>query len=399
MPRRESSDEIPLSVMLVGTATNVGGMERVICGLARNLPSHGLRVRTVFPVASGSDTLIAWCRDQGVEAAARDDVLDASAPHSLTRARAFRTMIQRSGVDIVNLHYGDNFLSLWDVLAARSSGLRTKVVVSIHHPTPWAETSARKRLMTAVGALMVHGVTTFSRATLQILSSTPIPRRRLHRIPCGISVPQNSPTRGEARRALGISDDLFVIGSLARLVEHKGIDTLISAMDAEDLEGSLLVVGGDGPLRQALQRQAEMCEHVNARFLGRLKEVDSLLAASDVFALPSRLEGFGLVYVEAAMHGVPSIGTFVGGIPDAVVDGVTGLLVEVDDLDELRGALRRLHSDPELRARLGVAARRRARTELDEQTMAHRFAELFTRIRAKRSRWSRTRRLLGSRAE
>ena len=169
-----------------------------------------------------------------------------------------------------------------------------------------------------------------------------------------------------------------MVGSLARLVEHKGIDLLIRALDVEDLD-CLLVIGGDGPLRAQLEQQAANSQRVDARFLGRVEEVDSLLAACDVFVLPSRLEGFGLVYLEAAMHGVPSIGTRVGGVPDAIVDGSTGILVGVDDLTELRNAIRGLQSDPDLRERMGEAARKRAMTELDEVTMARRFGDVFAR--------------------
>jgi glycosyltransferase involved in cell wall biosynthesis len=96
-----------------------------------------------------------------------------------------------------------------------------------------------------------------------------------------------------------------------------------------------------------------------------------------VFALPSRLEGFGLVYVEAAMYGVPSVGYRVGGVPEAVLDRRTGILVEPGDIVGLRRALIELRDDSTLRQTLGRAARQRAHAELDEDTMVRRFIELF----------------------
>jgi glycosyltransferase involved in cell wall biosynthesis len=94
-----------------------------------------------------------------------------------------------------------------------------------------------------------------------------------------------------------------------------------------------------------------------------------LLAAADVFVLPSRIEGFGLVYIEAAMHGVPSVGCAVGGVPEAIADGVTGLLVPPGDVDALRDAIVNLRTHPEWRARLGATARTRALTEFTDHRM------------------------------
>jgi glycosyltransferase involved in cell wall biosynthesis len=96
-----------------------------------------------------------------------------------------------------------------------------------------------------------------------------------------------------------------------------------------------------------------------------------------MFARPSLLEGFGLVYVEAGMYGVPSVAYRVGGVPEAVLDRQTGILVDAGDIDALRKALIELRHDAELRQTLGDAARRRAREELDEGTMVRRFAALL----------------------
>ena len=352
----------------------------MVCGIARNLALLDMSVYTVVPRSEQSEALLAWCNDQGVAAEAHEAVLDASAPHSIRSAYSLWSLIRQIDPSVVNLHYGDNFVSLWDILAARLSKPSRKVVASIHHPTPWASTSRRKRAMTALGCRLADAITTFSRATEDILVQTPISRSRIERIPCGIAVPPNLIERTDARRELGLDEDTFVVGCVARLVSHKGVDILIDAMDTEALHESTLVIVGDGPIRGELEQRAASVPHLDVRFLGRVKSVDDVLAACDVFALPSRLEGFGLVYVEAAMHGVPSVGTKVGGIPDAVIDGVTGLLVDVDDVDAFRRALVALATDPTFRRELGTAARERAITELDDHTMAVRFAGLFRRL-------------------
>jgi phosphatidylinositol alpha-1,6-mannosyltransferase len=94
--------------------------------------------------------------------------------------------------------------------------------------------------------------------------------------------------------------------------------------------------------------------------------VERVFAAADFFCLPAvwgrngEFEGFGLVYVEAGLRGLPAIGTQLGGIPDAVVDGETGLLVPTDDPQALATAIARFVEQPDLRRRMGAAARRYA---------------------------------------
>lgn len=364
--------------MIVCTAAHIGGMQRIVCGLARQLTKVGWRVRTFFPQSTNDDALLEWCSRQRVDASVDPAVLGASAPHSWVSASELRRLVETTAPDVVNVHYGDNFLSIWDILAVRSAGLRRPLVASIHHPTAWRGTLWRKRAMTAVGGRGTSAIATFSGATRDMLLATPLPARKVHRIPCGIAVPADPPSRAEARRALGIRADEVVVGSLGRLVAHKGFDVLLDAMDCDELADTLLVIAGDGPLRSDLEARAVGTARV--RFLGHVEDERLLYAAIDVFALPSRLEGFGLVYVEAAMHGVPSVATRVGGIPDAVIDGHTGVLVEVDDVRAVRAALVRLRSDPDLRRSLGERARCRARTDLDEVTMARRYNDLFQQL-------------------
>lgn len=381
------------SVLLISTAANIGGMERVVCSLSRGLSARGWDVRTVFPECDDAHSLLAWCTEQGVDAETHPAVTEAAAAHSWRTSAALRELVREYDPDVVNLHYGDNFLSLWDAIGVRLSGRRV-AVASIHHPTPWTRDSRRKRAMTAIGARLVHGVTTFAGATRDIISDAGVPTSRIAVIPCGVRVPVEPADRSAARPLLGVSPDAFVVGTLARLVGYKGIDVLIDALDCPELEGTVLLVGGDGPARSALEAHAESCVHVDARFLGRIPRIDDLFASLDVFALPSELEGFGLVYVEAAMYGVPSVATSVGGVPDAVDDGVTGVLVEPGDADAIRHELIAMRKDPEHRRRLGNAARHRAVHELDENTMVRRFDTLFRRLERSPSGRGRRRALM-----
>lgn len=366
------------SVAFLSTAGNIGGMERVVCNLAYEFAARDWPVRTLFPSTSDNTALLQWCRDQDVHAETSTAFLDAAAPHRWRNVRQLRDVLRHLDPDIVNLHYGDNFVSLKDVLAARLSGKR-RCIVSVHHPTAWQNTIFKKRLMTRLASMLADEITTFSRATYTIMREIGVPTSKLHLIPCGVRAPQCLPERNAARKLLHIPEDAIVIGSLARLVPHKGIHELIEAVAriVDTVPNMLLIITGDGPERASLEALAarQLGQHV--RFLGRVPDVNVFFAACDLFALPSHLEGFGLVYVEAAFHGIPSVGTRVGGIPDAVVDEHTGLLVPVGDGAALTCALRRLIANPVLRQQLGEHARARARAELSARSMADRFEDVF----------------------
>ncbi len=164
--------------------------------------------------------------------------------------------------------------------------------------------------------------------------------------------------------------------SIGRLVEpHKGIDQVLRALPA--LLGALpdvrLVVLGDGPLRARYERIARACGVSGAVvWTGQVDEADkgALLTGVRALVLLSRaspaaaqFEGFGIALVEAALAGRPSIAGNSGGIPDAVVDGETGLLVDPSDPAQFTRAARALLEDTALATRLGEAARRRAERE------------------------------------
>jgi glycosyltransferase involved in cell wall biosynthesis len=133
---------------------------------------------------------------------------------------------------------------------------------------------------------------------------------------------------------------------VGRLSEEKGVREL-----AEAAHGLPLRVVGDGPLRALLPETAGF---VPPGELGPWYE------RAAVVVVPSRREGYGMVAREAMAYGRPVVATGVGGLLDAVEDGVTGLVVPPGDVDALRTALERLLGDLELRARLGAAARERA---------------------------------------
>jgi phosphatidyl-myo-inositol dimannoside synthase len=175
--------------------------------------------------------------------------------------------------------------------------------------------------------------------------------------------PLDETQRAATRARYGLDPDRPLVLGLSRLVPRKGFDVVIDAVGA--LRHVQLAIAGSGRDRKRLERRAG----ANTKFLGRVPDADApaLFAAADVFAMCCRrrwagleAEGFGIVFLEAAACGVPSVAGRSGGAHEAVVDGQTGFVVPPRATAELRAALERLTGDQALRARMGDAARRRA---------------------------------------
>lgn len=189
------------------------------------------------------------------------------------------------------------------------------------------------------------------------------PRGKLTVIPNGIDVAYftQGPSRKEARAALDVPDDVFLVGTVARLSPEKGVDVLLrTAGLSPDLT---FLIAGDGPQREEL----EPLRPPNARLLGRIDDTRRLLRAVDALSVPSRQEGQGIVALEAMAAGVPVVASRVGGLAEMLTEGETGLLVSPDDPAELAAALGRLRANPSLRERLitnaGVLVRERYEVE------------------------------------
>ncbi|HSJ07875.1 MAG TPA: glycosyltransferase family 4 protein [Longimicrobiales bacterium] len=174
----------------------------------------------------------------------------------------------------------------------------------------------------------------------------------------------------------------FVVGHVGAAVDsHKGQRVLLEAarrLGHELPDAVFLFVGGGEDLAR-LQRESAGMDSV--LWFGSRDNVGDYLSVMDVFAFPSRHEGLGSALLDAMDYGVPIVASGVGGIPDIVQDGLTGLLVPPDRPVDLAMAIRRLHDDAELRRRLAANARAR----LDGFTpaaMAGRYLDLYRSVLA-----------------
>jgi len=185
--------------------------------------------------------------------------------------------------------------------------------------------------------------------------------------------------RARIRAELGVPRDRVVIIAVSRLVWHKGYPELAAAMRSVP-EAELWVVGD----RLGSDRGADMVALLRAaglgyrlRMLGYREDIPALLAAADIFTLPSRFEGLPMSVIEAMLTGLPVVATDVRGPDEQVEHEVTGLKVPAGDAAALGSALGRLAREPGSRARMGEAGRQRALDRYDEAKVLSRTLDLL----------------------
>jgi glycosyltransferase involved in cell wall biosynthesis len=352
-----------------------GGVERVAMMLSRGLAAAGVEVRTALPRTDKAQGVKQWFADNGVPAEiAVPSVYDVG-PKS-AYIRELRRFVSTDDSDVVHTHYGGNFMALKDALAIRSSG-RRRFVATVHHAEPLED--GWKRGMTLLCSALVDRIVVPTELLQDHLLRAGVPRNKLVVVHHGIEPPARFHDRHESRSALGLGSDEFVVGCVSRLMPSKRVGLLLSAVGILAKKGLKvsLIVAGEGPEREALERARSLMPTGTCRLLGRVPETGSVYAASDLFALPSVSEGFGLVFVEAAFYGVPSIGANATGVPYAIADGESGLLVPPDDVEKFAAAIERLMLDKELRLRLGANAQARAQTSFSVETMISRYLKVY----------------------
>jgi len=214
-------------------------------------------------------------------------------------------------------------------------------------------------------------------------------------IPNGVSIDAFSPdreVRQRVRRELEVEPQTLVFVHVGRFAAVKNHEMLVAAfaqlVGQQPLPTELWLVG-DGELREAVQHQVRALGiESRVRFLGVRSDIPDLLRAADVFVFPSRWEGNPLSVMEAMAAGLPVVATAVGGVPELVEDGVSGILVPNEDLEGLTAAMLRMVQHPDLREQMGRAARCRAVERFDIQQTVRAYEALYEEIlQRQRRRW------------
>ena len=329
-------------------------------------------------VICGSDELAEEFRRLGATASA------VPVGHKLDFAGGARLWPHLDRADLV--HTQDRRAGLFGRVAGRLR--RAHVVHTLHGmPEEFAARIGRADAPDAAGASrarlawLLHGylpleaslarlgtVVSPSKAMAAFLLAHRFPSARVRVIPNGVDVPA-APEARPSREAL-------VAGLAANLEPWKGVDVLLEA--ARRMQAPLrLEIYGDGSLRGELEQQSA---GLDARFHGFVQEMTEAVAGLDVLVQPSRAENLPLAVLQAMAAGLPVIATRVGGIPEVVVDGETGILVEPDDPEAIADALDSLAANPERRRKLGEAGRERVREHFSADGMARRTLALYEEL-------------------
>lgn len=372
---------------------------QVITRLAlRGVPRHVLELadaldRSRFDVevlAGSSDPLEGslWseARERGIRTLYVADLQ--RAVHPLRDARALRSvhgLIERGGYDLVHTHISK--AGIVGRAAARRAGVPVIVhtyhgsVAEVHGPSPlsWAF-----RLCERMAARWTDRLLAVSQAAVRTCLGNGIGRPEQYRVIHNGIDPEAFRPR-PAARVPELPGRGPVIGTVGSLTREKGMDLLLAAASRlrpcrPDLR---LCVVGDGVERQRLERQVRASGLQDTVFFaGAQADVRPWLASADVFALASRAEGLPGAMLEAMAMERPVVATRVGGIPEAAVDGVSGLLVPPEDPEALAVALERLLADAPLRERMGREGRQRVCAEFTVARMVERVAEEYERLLA-----------------
>jgi glycosyltransferase involved in cell wall biosynthesis len=207
-----------------------------------------------------------------------------------------------------------------------------------------------------------------------LIEKRQIPGHKIIRIYNGIELDQyHTKTGGDNfRKELGISQDVHLIGAIGRMVRQKGFKYLIQAIPdiVRDIPDPKFLFVGDGPLRERLEALSEELRvKDNVIFAGFRSDIKEILSAIDILVIPSLLEGFPMITLEAMAMAKPIVATNIDGITEQILDGINGILVPPKDPSALAKSVIGVLNDRETARTMGLAARKKVEQEFSVEMM------------------------------
>lgn len=341
------------------TPASVGGLERVVQGLAIGLAARGHSIDVIAVVEPDvrTDDLRAPLDAAGVTV----HELRLGGRDYLGEIRRVGALLHELAPDVLHTHgYRADLMHGLIGCPRRTANVSTlhgsSRLGGVSHVFEWLQERALRRF---------DGVVAVSTPLERQLLALGVPRAAVHRIPNATKAPLPLP-RVDARATLGLAGAGVVIGFIGRLIPIKGTDVLLDALaSVRDLAWDAVIVGG-GPERARLESLAESLGlGSRVHFSGERDHAARYLAAFDLFVLPSRSEGTPIVLLETLAAGVPVIASAVGGVPDLITAPAEGALVPPDDPAALAAAIRAVLSTPEAAQAAARSAQERLRREYD----------------------------------
>jgi glycosyltransferase involved in cell wall biosynthesis len=378
--RPVASDRLKV-LFVIGKLGEQGGAERFTLGLAANLP-RGRVEPWVCVTRAATQGALDTLRTAGVPCV----VLGRRTRWESHRMLGLLRLLHQQQFDVLHAHmFGSN---LWGTV----SGRLARVPVVLAHEHTWAYQGNRTRAWidgNIIGTLATRFVAVSSADAKQMIEYEGVPADKVVVMPTAY-VPRPA-ADGNIRAELGLDEDAPLIATAAVLRPQKAIEVLLDAfaLVLQRAPAAHLVIAGDSvmrpdgtrdPLRQTLEARArELGMQAAVHFLGIRNDVDAILRAADVAALSSDFEGTPLFAFECMAHNAPLVATAVGGVPDVVEDGISGILVPRRDPGALADALSGLLADPVRRASLSAAAAESLRN-FSIASRASQFADLYEEL-------------------
>jgi len=254
----------------------------------------------------------------------------------------------------------DTRSDLVSIIVSRLTG--APLIISNH---AWHPAELKRKVLEAIRARLMHAadlVISVSRNTHEETLERGVPEEKCMSMYSGIDLAPyaDAPAKAQARAALNIPEDAFLVGNIARLWPEKEQATLIEAarLLADKHPALKVLIVGDGPLGDALRKQIHDAGLDDVVLMpGYCEDFVSVLAALDVFAFPSSAEGTPMVIYSAMAMGLPIVASPVSGVGEIVKNEESGIFVPAADAGALADGLARLAADPDLAVRLGQNAR------------------------------------------
>lgn len=358
-----------MKVLHVQKAAGIGGSERHLLILLPALAEAGVEVKMCVAVAGDGEAFVDELRARGI-----DTVTGRAGPDvNPVLAAWLHREIRRYRPDLVHTHLVH--ADLHGQISARLS--RTPFLSTVHGPGAFSRAAPSRVATRLVGAgipltiAISHHVRRMLEASRQRRLGTV---RVVHYGIDATGWQATDAERAGLRRGLDLEDGDVAVAICARLIPGKGHELLLEAAERalERWPGLRVLVAGEGPLRERLERRAERLPGATVRFLGFVDDMPGFMNACDVLVFPSSPaldEGFGLAALEAMAAGRAVVATSVGALPEVVEDGETGILVDPDDPSPLADALVELAKRPALRESMGRRGHERAGVEFGIDAM------------------------------
>ena len=375
-----------------------GGMKRHLVSLAAHTASRGLPVAVACPAKGDMRVEV---EHAGVKTFPVDLHGQVTPVYDWLAVLQLTSHLRRGCYAVVHAH--GTKAALITRPAALLAGTRA-VFYTVHNSIYYAGLPGwQQQTMAAAERLLARNtdriIAVSEDLRRELLDRTGLDPELVVTIPNGIEVPARKPPDSTLpfRRRLSLPPLGSLVGTVVRLAPQKGVaDFLAAAAILCPNNSTSFVVAGDGPLRESLESKAHNLGLTNRiHFLGHLADVPFLLRALDIFVLPSLTEGFPLSLLEAMAEGLPVVATRVGGVPEIVYHGVTGLLVPPGNPGALAGAIQELLVNHNLSAAMGQAGRNSVAHSFSLDTMVDRTLEQYQQVLAGKagSRYRLNRRL------